>query len=68
MMPFLSEKSGFTRLGNLSDAVVETRGPTVKKLMETYNTVNIVIPGHGNYGGSGLLHHTPKLVENQPEK
>jgi metallo-beta-lactamase class B len=55
-------------LGNLSDAVIPEWDITVKKVMEKYTDVEIVIPGHGNYGGIELLPHTIELVENERNK
>ncbi|MDD3859893.1 MAG: subclass B1 metallo-beta-lactamase [Bacteroidales bacterium] len=52
-------------LGNLSDAVVEEWDITVKKIIETYPTVKIVVPGHGDFGGKKLLTNTIKLVEEE---
>lgn len=50
-------------LGNLSDAVTEEWDNTVKKLMNSYSDIGIVIPGHGDAGGTELLSHTIHLVE-----
>jgi hypothetical protein len=33
--------------------------------MKEYENLEIVIPGHGNLGDSGLLMHTIELVEKQ---
>jgi len=52
-------------LGNLSDAVVQDWDFTVKKLMNFYPEVKIVIPGHGAWGGIELLKHTIELVEKE---
>ncbi len=52
-----------TGLGNLSDAVTEEWDITVKKLMNSYSDIGIVIPGHGDAGGTELLSHTINLVE-----
>jgi metallo-beta-lactamase class B len=52
-------------LGNLADAVVAEWAGTVKKLIGKYPDVEIVVPGHGDAGGSALLNHTVELVENQ---
>jgi metallo-beta-lactamase class B len=54
-----------TGLGNLSDAEVDQWGPTVKKLMAAYNDIDIIIPGHGEAGGPGLLEHTIRLVDKE---
>ena len=50
-------------LGNLSDAVVKEWDVTVKKIINQYPNIEIVIPGHGAIGNSGLLTHTIELVE-----
>lgn len=50
-------------LGNLSDAVIEDWGLTIKKLMNQYKNIKMVIPGHGDVGGPNLLIHTINLVE-----
>ncbi|HOZ29913.1 MAG TPA: subclass B1 metallo-beta-lactamase [Bacteroidales bacterium] len=52
-------------LGNTSDAVVSEWDITVKKILETYPNVKIVVPGHGDLGGLELLTHTIKLVEEE---
>ena len=49
-------------LGNLSDAVVPEWDKTVMRLMNQYKNINIVIPGHGDFGGKELLVHTIDLV------
>ncbi len=55
-------------LGNLSDAVVADWDLTIKKLMDTYCDIEIVIPGHGDFGGIDLLTHTIELVEKEKNK
>ncbi len=59
----LIKSIGSKGLGNLSDAVVEEWDTTVKKLAASYRDVQVVIPGHGEAGGSELLNHTISLVE-----
>ena len=54
-------------LGNLSDAVVDQWATTVKKVLEKYPNVELVIPGHGHWGGKELLEHTIKLAEKSIE-
>lgn len=55
-------------LGNLSDAVVTDWDLTVKKLMDAYANIEIVVPGHGDPGGIDLLTHTIELVEREKNK
>lgn len=52
-------------LGNLSDAVVSEWDQTIQKLIDRYTDVQIIVPGHGSYGGKALLMHTIGLVEKQ---
>lgn len=55
-------------LGNLSDAVVDHWATTVKKVQKLYPSVELVIPGHGRWGGKELLMHTIELAEKAEEK
>lgn len=55
-------------LGNLLDAKVYEWDLTIKKIINEYKEINIVIPGHGDLGGSELLTHTIKLVEKEKNK
>ncbi len=50
-------------LGNLSDAIVKDWDVTVKKIIQKYPDIDIVVPGHGEYGGTELLDYTIQLVE-----
>ncbi|MFT5884668.1 MAG: metallo-beta-lactamase class B [Arcticibacterium sp.] len=50
-------------LGNLSDAVLAEWDGSIQKVWDAYPNANIVIPGHGNYGGTELLSHTLELVK-----
>lgn len=49
--------------GNLEDANLKDWSATVKKLKATYSQTAIVIPGHGELGGTELLDYTIKLFE-----
>jgi metallo-beta-lactamase class B len=55
-------------LGNLNDAVLADWDTTVKKIMQTYADIEIVVPGHGNLGDIQLLAHTIRLVEAEKKK
>jgi metallo-beta-lactamase class B len=55
-------------LGNLSDAIVSDWDITIKKVMKRYSVFKIVIPGHGDIGGTELLTHTIELVEKEKAK
>lgn len=48
--------------GNLSDAKIDEWPITIKKVIEKFPSVKIVIPGHGRHGGKELLEHTLKLL------
>ena len=52
-------------LGNLSDAVVSDWDATIERLMDAYTGIEVVIPGHGDFGGVDLLTHTIKLVQDE---
>ena len=64
----LIKSSNSKGLGNLSDAVVSDWDLTVKKLMDKYTDIRLVIPGHGNFGGTELLTHTIELIEKKKNK
>lgn len=50
--------------GNLSDADVKNWPETIEKVIKKYKNAQIVVPGHGLWGGPELLEHTLKLVKN----
>jgi len=50
--------------GNLSDADVKNWPSTIEKVIEMYKNAQIVVPGHGLWGGPEILEHTLKLVKN----
>jgi metallo-beta-lactamase class B len=50
-------------LGNLSDADIAEWPHTIRRVMKKFPHAEIVIPGHGNFGGAELLTHTLKLLE-----
>jgi metallo-beta-lactamase class B len=49
--------------GNLEDANVNVWSETVRKLQMKYPQAEIVIPGHGKWGGTDLFDYTIKLFE-----
>lgn len=49
-------------MGNLADAVPSEWAGTVEKVLHHCQNVNIVVPGHGNFGGKELLTHTIELA------
>ena len=50
-------------LGNIEDADIIEWLKTVEKIKNKYQSVEIVIPGHGKYGGIELLDHTIELCK-----
>lgn len=52
-------------LGNIEDADLKEWPKTVEKVLNKYNSAEIVIPGHGEYGDIELLKHTIELCRRQ---
>jgi metallo-beta-lactamase class B len=48
--------------GNLADADTGEWPHTIKKVIDAFPGVLIVVPGHGKYGGRELLQHTRELL------
>jgi len=48
-------------LGNMSDGDLTAYPATLKSVKAAYPNAKIVIPGHGDWGGPGLIDHTLKL-------
>jgi metallo-beta-lactamase class B len=48
-------------LGNIADADLGARGPSVENLKQRYPYAKLVVPGHGQVGGVELLQHTIDL-------
>ncbi len=51
-------------LGFTGDADLGEWPNTLKKLLENYSDSDVVITGHGDYGDSGIIHHTIELLKN----
>lgn len=51
--------------GNLADADVKAWPETVRKVMEAYPEVEVVVPGHGKTGGKELLEFTIGLFKSK---
>lgn len=49
--------------GNLEDANTAAWSATVRKVKSTFPDVNLVIPGHGKFGGTELLDYTIEMFE-----
>ena len=50
-------------LGNTADANLEQWAISINKLLKKYSDAEVVIPGHGNWGGIELLEHTLELLK-----
>lgn len=61
----LIKSADAVNLGNIEEADLDDWDLTVKKVMKKYDNIELVVPGHGHYGDSGLLSHTIELVEKQ---
>jgi len=48
-------------LGNTSDGDLAAYPTTLQKVRTAYRNARIVVPGHGDWGGPGLIDHTLKL-------
>jgi metallo-beta-lactamase class B len=49
-------------LGNIADADLTEWPKTIARVIAAYSSANIVIPGHGAFGGQELLKHTQDLL------
>ena len=49
-------------LGNLSDANTQQWPLTLQKVKNKFPEAEIVIPGHGAFGGTELIDHTLNLL------
>ncbi len=48
--------------GSITDADLEQWSSSVRKLVDKYPDAEVVIPGHGQWGGLDILKHTEELV------
>lgn len=55
-------------LGNKADGDVEEWPKTISRLNEKFPEAKIIIPGHGNIGGTELLQHTIRLLQQSENK
>ena len=53
--------------GNLEDADVSAWSQTATKVYEAFPNAEIVVPGHGDAGGRGLLLHTSEMFQSDAE-
>ncbi len=49
-------------LGNIKDADLAAWPATIRKVLAAYGEARIVVPGHGDIGGTDLLVHTAALL------
>ena len=52
-----------TSLGNTSDGDLRAFPVTLRSVKAAYPNAEIVVPGHGDWGGPGLIDHTLKLCK-----
>jgi metallo-beta-lactamase class B len=55
-------------LGNIADGDLKQYPAAIQNLIKRYPEVEIIIPGHGQYGNSKLLEHTLQLAERAEPK
>ena len=53
--------------GNIRDADLDSWPWTIEKVLYRFKNAQIVIPGHGNYGGTELLTYTINLIRQYTE-
>ncbi|HVR97724.1 MAG TPA: subclass B1 metallo-beta-lactamase [Thermoanaerobaculia bacterium] len=53
--------AGSTGLGNVADADVAAWPDAIRRALERYGEAQVVVPGHGEPGGTELLRHTLTL-------
>jgi metallo-beta-lactamase class B len=61
----LVKAESFTNLGNVADADLKEWPRSIHALMKKFPTVHVIVPGHGEWGGSTLLQHTLDLLSIQ---
>lgn len=49
--------------GNIGDANLKEWSNTISKVKDYYNTAEVIIPGHGKYGGKELLDYTINMYK-----
>lgn len=58
----LVKGKGADNLGNISDANLEQWPLTLQAVLQKYKTAELVIPGHGQWGGTELIDNTLALL------
>ena len=56
------KSAGARNLGNTSDGDVKAYATTLKKVKNQFKDAEIVIPGHGSWGGTELIDNTKRLA------
>ena len=57
-----------TGLGNTMDGDIDEWPKTIDKLLNKFTMAEIVIPGHGKFGGLELIRHTRELFDEMMNK
>jgi metallo-beta-lactamase class B VIM len=53
-------------LGNVADADLDAYPASMRRVLERYGAAEVVVPGHGDVGGTDLLRHTLLLFKEKP--
>jgi metallo-beta-lactamase class B len=61
----LVKSASSTNLGNIADADLKEWPRSIHTLMKKFPTAHVIVPGHGEWGSSTLLHHTLDLLSIQ---
>lgn len=58
-----------TTIGNTADAAPLAEWlQTIKRIEDKFPSAEIIVPGHGEYGGKELFEHTKKIILNESQK
>lgn len=58
----ICKSSDAGNLGNISDGDISEYPKTIDRIVNRFNDIKVVIPGHGSIGGPELLAHTRSLI------
>ena len=59
----MAKEMAAENLGNLADGDRDAYPATIEKVIRRFPRAAVVVPGHGQTGGMGLLHHTLDLAK-----
>lgn len=55
-------------IGNTADADMDAWPGTIERVKRRYENAEVIVPGHGQWGGTELLDHTLKLVRGSSDR